>query len=166
MTWTPRPGFSGIMEDVVVPRVLALIERDYKEALDYYFPAEDYDDFRERTLGKVRRKEFPLVAVGPTSNPVVESEDSARHTQPLRVALYLMVTGPNDESVTTLVMRYVKVVHGVLHAASIEDYFGDDANRVFGVVRDVEHFYSPVIDKETTFARAASMMLTLNFDSR
>lgn len=154
------------MEDVVVPRVLTLIERDYKLALDHYYPAEDYDDFRERTLGKVRRKEFPLVAVGPTSNPVFESEDSARHTQPIRVALYLMVTGPNDETVTTLVMRYVKVMHGVLHAASIEDYFGDDKDRVFGVTREVEHFYSAVLDKESTFARAATMILTLKFDSR
>lgn len=154
------------MEDVVVPRVLALIERDYKGALDYYFPDDDYDDFRERTLGKVRRKEFPLVAVGPTGNLVEESEDSARHTQPLRVALYLMVTGPDDETVTTTVMRYVKVMHGVLHKASIDDYFGADKERVFGVSLNVEHFYSAVLDKESTFARAATMMLTLNFDSR
>jgi hypothetical protein len=154
------------MEDVVVPRILALIERDYKQALDYYFPADDYDDFRERTLGKVRRKEFPLVAIGPTANLVDESEDSARHTQPLRIALHLMVTGPDDEAVTILIMRYVKVMHGVLHKASIADYFGDDANRVFGVVVDVEHFYGPVLTSETQIGRAASMVLTLNFDSR
>lgn len=166
MAWTPKPGFSGVMEDVVVPRVLALIERDYKEALDYYFPAEDYDDFRERTLGKVRQKEFPLVAVGPTGNPALESEDSARHTQPLRVALYLLVTGPDDATVTTEIMRYVKVMHGVLHKGTIADYFGDDAARVFGFSLNVEHFYTAVPNKESTFARAATMMLTLNFDSR
>jgi hypothetical protein len=166
MAWTPKPGFSGVMEDVVVPRVLAIIERDYKEALDYYFPDDDLLDFAERTLGKVRRKEFPLVAVGPTANLVVESEDSARHTQPLRVALYLMVTGPDDETVTTLVMQYVKVMHGVLHKATLADYFGDSASRVFGFSLDVEHFYTPVLSNETTFGRAANMILTLNFDSR
>ena len=166
MAWTPKPGFSGVMEDVVVPRVLALIKRDYKEALDHYFAAEDYDDFRELTLGKVRRKEFPLVAVGPASNLALESEDSARHTQPIRIALYLMVTAPDDDSVTTLLMRYVKVMHGVLHRASIEDYFGTDKDRVFGVVINVEHFYGPVLTNETQLGRAASMVLTINFDSR
>lgn len=166
MVWSPKPGFSGVMEDVVVPRVLTIIERDFKEALNYYFADDDLPDFAERTLGKVRRKEFPLVAVGPIGNAADESEDSARHTQPLRISLYLMVIGPNDETVTTSIMRYVKVMHGVLHKASWADYFGTDADRVFGVSLNVEHFYSTLLTNETQLGRAATMLLTLNFDSR
>ena len=168
MPWTPKPGFSGVMEDVVVPRVLAIIERDYKEALDFYFADEDYDDFRERTLGKVRRKEFPLVAIGPVGNDVSESQDSARHAQPVRIALYVMVVGPDDDTNTINIMRYVKVMHGVLHKASWADYFGDDAGRVFGASLEIEHFYSGSLPgpNQTQLARAASLLLTLNFDSR
>jgi hypothetical protein len=63
-------------------------------------------------------------------------------------------------------MSYVKVMHGVLHKATVADYFSDDASRVFGLVVDVEHFYSPVLSNETQLGRAATMILTLNFDSR
>lgn len=154
------------MEDVVVPNVFALIERDFKEALDYYFPDDHYPDFQERTLGKVRRKEFPLVAVGPLGNPALESEDSARHTQPIRIVIYLLVVGPDDETVTNLIMRYIKTMHGVLHKASTEDYFGSYKDQVFGVTRNIEHFYVTVEGNETQLARAATVILTLNFDSR
>lgn len=167
MPWTPKPGFSGVMEDVVVPNVFVIIERDFKDALDYYFPDDNLPDFAERTLGKVRRKEFPCVGVGPLGNAADEAEDSARHTQPLRISLYLMVIGPDDETVTTNIMRYVKTMHGVLHKATTEDYFGVHRERVIGVaVIDIEHFYSPLLTNETQLGRGASMLLTLKFDSR
>ena len=166
MVWSPKPGFSGVMEDVVVPRVMAIIERDFKDALDHYFQDDGLPDFRERTLGKVRRKEFPLLSLGALGNPVFESEDSARHTQPLRIVLYLMVVGPDDDTVEVLIMRYVKVMHGVLHRATMDDYFGADKDRVFGFSLGVEHFYRSVESNDTQLARAATMILTLNFDSR
>lgn len=166
MTWTPKPGFSGVMEDVVVPNVAMIIERDFKDALDYYFPDEQLLDFHERSMGQVKRKEFPCVAVGPLGNAADESEDSARHTQPLRISIYLMIEGPDDETVTTNIMRYVKTMHGVLHKASWADYFGADVTRTFGQSLSVEHFYSPLLSNNTLLARAASMLLTLKFDSR
>lgn len=166
MTWAPRLGFSGVMEDVVVPNVLALIERDFADALSYY----DFDlpDFAERSMGQVKRKEFPLVAVGPIGNAVFESEDSARHTQPLRIALYLGVVADNDVTVTELIMKYVKVMHAVLHRATGADYFGSllFPGVVFGVHQSVEHFYGALLSKETLLFRSATMILTLNFDSR
>lgn len=164
MAWTPKPGFSGVMEDVVVPRVKTIIERDFAEALAYY----DFDlpDFEERTLGKVRRKGFPLVAIGPVGNPVVESQDSARHTQPLRVALYLGVVAPDDDTVTILIMKYVKVMHAVLHKATKADYFGLVNDQVFGFWLNVEHLYGAILSNKTQLFRSATMILTLNFDSR
>jgi hypothetical protein len=166
MPWTPKPGFSGVMEDVVVPNILPIIHRDFKEALDFYFAADDLPDFAEHSLGQVKRKEFPLVAVGPIGNLVEESQDSARHTQPLRIALYLGVTADNDVGVTTLIMRYVKVMHGVLHKASWADYFGADVNRIFGASLEIEHSYGALVTRETLLFRSATMVLTLNFDSR
>lgn len=166
MTWTPKPSFSGVMEDVVVPSVKAIIERDYKDALDYYYPNDGLDDFAERTLGQVRRKEFPLVAVGPVGNPADESEDSARFTQPLRIALYLGVVADDNDAVTILIMKYVKVMHAILHKATIADYFGADSNRVFGFSLNIEHLYGPILSNNTRLFRSATMILTLNFESR
>lgn len=166
MAWTPKPGFSGVMEDVVVPNVLAVIVRDFKEALDYYFLEDDLPDFRERTLGQVRRKEFPLLAIGPVGNAVFESQDSARHTQPLRIVIYLGVVAPDNDTVTTLIMKYVKVMHAVLHKASKAEYYGVVNDQTFGHSLNVEHLYGPIRGNETQLFRAATMILTLNFDSR
>jgi hypothetical protein len=164
MVWTPKPGFSGVMEDVVVPNVLTIIERDFAEALAHY----DFNlpDFAERTLGQVRRKEFPLVSIGPVGNAAEESEDAARHTQPLRISLYLMVVGPEDATNTINIMRYVKVMHGVLNKATKADYFGATDDQVFGFSMKAEHLYSPPLSNKQQLARAATMILTLNFDSR
>lgn len=166
MPWTPKPGFSGVMEDVVVPNVFAIIERDFKDGLDYYNPDDNLPDFAERSMGQVRRKEFPLVAVGPIANIPEESQDSARHTQPIRVAIYLGVIADSDEAVTVLIMKYVKVMHAVLHKASWADYFGTYMDRIFGPSLSVEHFYGAIFSRETLLFRGASMTLTLNFDSR
>lgn len=166
MAWTPKPGFSGVMEDLIVPNVLAIVTRDFKQALDYHFAADDLPDFVERTLGQVERKEFPLVAIGPVGNPAVESEDSARFTQPLRIALYLGVVADTNNAVTILIMKYVKVMHAVLHRATIADYFGVEADRVFGFWLNVEHLYGAILSNNTRLFRSATMILTLNFESR
>lgn len=153
------------MEDVVVPCVKTIIERDFAEALTYY-GFDDLPDFQERTLGQVRRKEFPLVAIGPVGNPVLESQDSARHTQPLRIALYLGVVAPDNDAVTILIMKYVKVMHAVLHKATKADYFGVTDDQVFGFSMNVEHLYGAILNNQTQLFRSATMILTLNFDSR
>lgn len=166
MAWGPKPSFSGVMEDLVVPNIKEIIVRDFKEALDYYFADDDFPDFAERTLGQVERKLFPLLAIGPVGNPAEESEDSARFTQPLRVALYLGVVADGNDAVTILIMKYVKVMHAVLHKATKADYFGVEADRVFGLVVNVEHLYNAIRSKESQLFRSATMILTLNFESR
>lgn len=166
MSWNPKPSFSGVMEDVVVPNVKAIIEDNFANALDYYYPAQTLPDFAEVTLGQVRRKQFPLLAIGPVGNPAVESQDSARITQPLLIALYVGVVAEDADTVTELIMKYVKVLHGVLLSASKADYFGSDDSRVFGFHMGVEHLYGSIRSNNTLLFRDATVLLTLNFESR
>ena len=166
MPWTPKASFSGVMEDVVVPNVKAIIEDNFKLALDYYYPSPILPDFAEITLGQITRKEFPLLALGPIGNPAVESEDSARITNPVQIVLFLGVVADDAETVTTLIMKYVKVMHAVLLTATKADYFGDDNARVFGFSINVEHVYGAIRSNQTKLFRDATMLLTVNFDSR
>lgn len=166
MPWTPKASFSGIMEDVVVPNVKAIIEDNFADALDYFYPAQTLPDFAEITLGQVRRKEFPLLALGPVGNPAEESQDSARITQPILIALYLGVVADDADTVTTLIMKYVKVLHGVLLTATKAEYFAGVNERVFGYHLNIEHLYGAIRSNNTLLFRDATVLLTINYDSR
>ena len=166
MAFVPKSSFSGVMEDVVLPNVKAIVEDNFRDALDYYFPSPVLPDFAEVTLGQIKRKEFPLLAMGPVGNPAVESQDSARITQPLLIAMYLGVVADDAGAVTILIMKYVKVLHAVLLSAPKADYFGDDNDRIFGFHLSVEHLYGAIRSNNTQLFRDATVMLTLNFESR
>lgn len=154
------------MEDVLVPNVMAIIEDNYKDALDYYFPDPLLPDFAERTLGQVLRKSFPYVAIGPGSNEVEESQDSARLTQPIVIPIQIGVVADTAEAVTVLIMKYVKVMHAVLLSASKSDYFLEDSVRTFGFSLELSHSYGALLSNNSTLLREAFMTLTLNFESR
>ena len=166
MSWNPKASFSGVMEDVVVPNVMAIVEDNFALALDYYYPAQLLPTFREITLGQVRRKEYPYCAVGPGDNLAVESEDSARLTQPLIVQIRIGVVADTADAVTELIMKYVKVMHGVLITATKADYFGDSNERTFGFSLNVEHIYGSILSNNSILLREAALTLTLNFESR
>lgn len=166
MPYTPKSSFSGVMEDIVVPNVKAIIEDNFKDALDYYYPSPLLPDFAEVTLGQIKRKEFPLLALGPVGNPAIESEDSARFSQRITIVMYLGVVADDADTVTELIMKYVKVMHGVLAAATKEDFFGDSDSRVFGFSTDAEHIYGAIRANNTQLFRDATIMLTINYESR
>lgn len=154
------------MEDVLIPNVLAYIEDNFKLALDYYYPDLLLPDFRERTLGQIERKQFPLLALGPVGNAAVESEDSARFTNPVQIVMYLGVVADTSNAVTVLIMKYVKVMHAILAKATKEDFFLDDAPRIFGFSTDAEHIYGAIRSNNNKLFRDATIMLTVNFESR
>jgi hypothetical protein len=166
MPWTPKPSFSGVMEDIVVPNVKTIIEDNFAAALDYYYPTTTLPDFAEITLGQIRRKEFPLLALGPVGNPATESEDSSRFSNSVTIAMYLGVVADDADTVTELIMKYVKVLHAVLISATKLDYFGDSNGEVFGFSLDAEHIYGAIRSNNTILFRDATMMLTIRFQSR
>lgn len=153
------------MEDVLVPNVLAYIEDNYGQALDYYSNPL-LPDFAERTLGQIMRKEFPLLAIAPVGNPARESEDSARFTNSVQIVMYIGVVADTADAVTELIMKYVKVMHAVLAKATKADLFGDDAEKVFGFSHDAEHIYGAIRSNSSKLFRDATILLTINFESR
>lgn len=154
------------MEDVLVPNVMDYITDNFKLALDYYFPDPLLPDFAERTMGQIERKQFPLLAIGPIGNPAVESEDSARFTQPITIAMYLGVVADTSDAVTILIMQYVKVMHAVLANATKSSLFAGYETHVFGFSLNAEHFYGAIRSNNSRLFRDATIQLTINFESR
>lgn len=172
MTWVPSQ-FSGILlEEVVIRNIFSFTERDFKEALDYFYPDENYPDFAERSLGKRKGNEFPLLVINPISNLIEQSQDDARTTQPIRLECQLGVLGDSDEAVTTLIMRYTGVFGEVLRAAGEfrvvkRDYFaGVDPARITSPRITIEHFYGRYGPPNMEFFRPSAVGVAITFDQR
>lgn len=172
MTWAPSQFSTILLEELIIRNMFAFVVRDFKEALDYYYPDENYPDFAESTLGKARRNEFPFLVINPRSNLIEQSVDDARTTQPLRINSHLGVIADNHEAVTKLIMRYTGVYGEVLRAAgefgvAKRNYFaGVDPARITTPRISIEHAYGPFGSNNLEFFRPSAVELTITFDQR
>lgn len=172
MTWAPSQFSSVLLEEAIIRNIFSFVARDFKEALDYYYPDENYPDFAESSLGKAKGNEFPLLVINPRSNLIEQSVDDARTTQPFRIESRLGVIADSDEAVTNLIMRYTGVYGEVLRAAgefgvAKRDYFaGVDPARITTPRITVEHAYGPWGSNNLEFFRPSAVELTITFDQR
>lgn len=172
MTWVPSSFNTILLEELVIRNIFSFVQRDFKEALDYYYPDQDYPDFAERTLGKARGNEFPFLVINPRSNLIEQSPDDARLIQPLRIESHIGVIAEDHEAVTTLIMRYTGVYSEVLRAAGEfkiikRDYFdGIDPARIVTPRISVGHLYGPFGSNNMEFMRPSGVELILTFDQR
>lgn len=164
--WVPK--YAAVFEEQIVDNVLTLITRDMKSALDYFYWTgpdrliEDLPDFAERSLGQEVRDEFPLLVIGPRTNPVEESDDGAQLIEAASIDLLIGVTDDGPATVTRRIMRYVRTLDAVLRSAPKTDYFaGMNSAKVMGLVIEVEHSYGPIGANQSIHFRPATLNLTV-----
>lgn len=164
MVWLPK--FQAVSEEALVDNILVLVERDFKFALDYFYPTEGLDDFAERALGQVLGNEAPLLGIAPVRNASTQSDDAAYLTEALRVDLAVGVTDDGPQTVTRKIERYMRVLEAVLRAGNKDDFFGTiNTARTFGFSLDCEHVYRQDIRTNTSiYFRDATLQLTVNIN--
>lgn len=163
--WRPDPNEpSGFFEGPIVGNCKAIIERDFKGALDYYYPGERLKGFQELVLGPALKNVFPCCGIEPRTNVIVEAEDSSHQIEVCRIRLYMIVTADGPDAVTEMLFKYVRVAHLVLQNAR-RDFFTGMSNP-FGVVLDFEHAYDVVRGDDTTVARAAGVEVAVSIRER
>lgn len=166
MAWTPDPREPAAnFELPIIDNTLAIITRDFKGALDYYYPGEKLPDFQERALGQVLRQEFPCLAITPRNNPTDESDDRSHIVEAARIDIYIGVTGDFPNTVTRLIMKYVQVMDAILRSARMDFFTG--MSNPFEVVIDCSHVYGPVGGPtDSIYFRAAVVELTVGLRER
>lgn len=173
MVWVPQ--FQAIQEEALVDNVLTIITRDFKEALDYFYPIEaaltDSDplflrDFQERSLGQIVKNVFPCLAIGPNRNASTPSAAMDRLTEAVRLDLYVGVTDDSPATVTTRIMRYIGTLDAVLRTAAAKrkaDFFVN-MSTPFGFVLEMEHVYGPIGQKESSLFRGAQLQVEITIN--
>lgn len=166
MVWTPNPQEpSAMFEGPLLQNCLTILERDFKEALDYYYPTEDLLDFQERSLGPPLRNIFPCLGVEPRTNDTEAADDNSHQLEAIKVQLNIAVTADGPDKVTDLIMKYVRVVHLVLQNARWELVTG--MSNPFGVVLvDFVHVYDWAREQNSIISRAAAVQMSVGLRER
>lgn len=161
MPWEPNPNEpSANFEGPITANVMRVITRDFKGGLDYYFEDDDLLDFRERTVGLIKKLEFPCLAIGPRATVIDEADDRSHLVEAARVDIYLGVVADTPTNVSYLIMKYVKVMNAVLRSARLE--FFEGMSNPFGVVLELRHQYTQIGEHEGVHFRGAYLELTIN----
>lgn len=174
MSWVPR--YQAVGEEGVIDNALFIVQRDFKNALDEYYPIEAalnpvdpqyLEDFQERTLGQIFRLQFPCLAIGPNRNATTESDARDRLEQAIRFDCYVGVTADSAANVTTKIMRYTNTLAAVFISALKSDWRRNMSVQTFGIVLDgLEHVYGPIRERESVYYRDALLEATLLINER
>lgn len=174
MPWTPK--YEARFEESLVNNILDIFTRDFKDALDYFYPTEAaYDstdprylkDFAEKALGQVLGNETPMLAIGPVRNAASPSDDDSHMIQAVRIDLALGVTDDGPDTVTRRIMRYTRTAVAVLHSANKSDFFANMSSQgVFGLVLETEQVYRSLRANDSVYFRDSTVEVTLQIRER
>lgn len=173
MPWTPK--FQAVQEEALVANILTIVTRDFKHALDYFYPIEAalpasdpryLSDFQERTLGQIVKNDFPCLAIGPNRNASTPSDDEGRLIEAVRIDNYIGVVDDSPATVTERIMRYVGTYDAVLRSARKADYFVNMSVQRFGLVLELEHVYGPIGTDKIAHFRGAQIQATITVNER
>lgn len=174
MPWSP--AFEASQEEALVDNVLMIIERDFKDALDYFYPIEAaldptdpryLHDFRERELGQIVKNEFPCLAIGPNRGTSADGPNGECLRESPLIDLYIGVVDDSPRNVTRRIMRYRVTLDAVLRAAPISDYFRNMSVEAFAFVLDeIDYIYGPIGDEKVSLFRGAVLQVPIRINER
>lgn len=160
MTWTASN--YAVSEEAFIDNTLILITRDFKLGLDVLYAGQNLPDFRERTLGQVLGNEAPNLAISPVRNASTLSDDGAYLKEGLQINLTVGVIADKPDTVTRLIMKYMRTLEAVLRNGQKNDFFGAAINsRTWGFSLDCEHVYEQNIYSDASiYVRVATLQVT------
>lgn len=164
MVWTAK--YEAVSEEALIDNILVLVETNFKTALDRYYPTDNLDDFRERSLGMVIGNEAPMLGISPVRNASTESDNYLKEA--LRADLAVGVTDDGPQTVTRSIMRYMRVLEAVLRQGNKNDFFGIlNTATTFGFSLDCEHVYRQDIrTNQSIYFRDATLQLSVMIHER
>lgn len=171
MVWVP--AYNAVQEEGLIDNVLTIVEEDFKQALDVFYPIEaaltDDDplflrDFQERKMGQIQRLVFPSFALSPVRNASTEDADQAMLREAIRLDGWVGVTDDSTDHVTRRLTRYIGTLNIVLRTAAKKNksrFFRNMSTVVFGLVLELEHVYGPIGQRESIFFQSALIQMTI-----
>lgn len=159
--------YQEVFESVVLDNILAIVKRDMKAALNYFYASDNLPDFAQVTLGNFIRLALPVFAIEPDRGADNESENYLGPQ--LRFSFYIAVEDADPTKALRKAMKYTRAVRSILKTATSADYIqGVTSPTIFGLIRDLTWQYGQIgKNAETgTWMKPVTFELTLKYNER
>lgn len=159
MTFTPV--FEEVAESEVVEKMMIVIHRDMKPALDHWYPSDDLPDFAAMTEGDQDEFRYPMLVLVVQDGSSDESISGEYLNQEIRVGCGLVVSGPTVKAVRQTAKKYVRALKAVLRKGVLELLPGSSQYTEYTF--SFTHRYLRHGTKEGNFLQPAEVVMKLTF---
>lgn len=134
------PRFQEAGETEIIESLLAVVHRDMKLALDYFYAADALPDFAVMTDGELDTFSYPFLVLGVERVTSKEVESGEWLNQVLRIGAGLVVNGTTVKIVKAKAKKYVRAFKAVVRSASAADLL-PPSSQILDCVIDIDHQY-------------------------
>lgn len=150
--------FQEIGESEFIENLMALFDRDFKAALDWFnldtpthttrygvpnnvgATGQDLPDFAVKTDGDVDVFSYPLLVLGVERMSSLETDDGFYLNQDLRIGVGLVVKDTTLKAARTKARKYIRALKAVVRSASAVDLL-PPTSQVLNHTIDIDHRY-------------------------
>lgn len=158
------PLFAEIAESQIIDKLMALLYRDFKLALDYYYVADALPDFAVMARGDVSVFNYPMVVLGVERMTSQETENGEWLSQNLTIGAGMVVEDTTVAAVTKKAEKYVRAFKAVVRKGVLEVLPGTSALVDYTV--DIDHRYFRHGSKGTAYQQPVEFEIKISFGEK
>ena len=159
------PRFQEAGESEILESLLAVVHRDMKLALDYFYVADALADFAVMTDGEISTFNYPLLVLDVERMTSRETDDGFYLNQVLRIGAGLVVKDSSVKLVKAKARKYVRAFKAVLRSASAADLL-PSSSLILDCVFDIDHQYLRHGTKGTEFMQPVEFDIQVTFGEK
>lgn len=162
MAFTPQ--FSEAGESEFIDKLMIVVHRDMKPALDYFYAAEALPDFAAMTRGDTGTFVYPLLVLGLERMASQETENGEWLSQDLTVGAGLVVEDTTVAAVAKKAEKYVRAFKAVLRRGILECL--PTASALVDYTIDIDHRYFRHGSKGTAYQQPVEFEIKIRFGEK
>lgn len=162
MPWTPL--FEEAAESEIIQKMMVVIHRDMKAALDHWYLADNLPDFAVMTEGDQDVFQYPLLALAVDSGASEETISGEYLDQELRVGAGLIVSGTSIKDVRLKARKYIRAFKAVIRKGVLELLPAADDYTEYSL--GFRWQYRPHGEKELLFTQPAVIETRIKFGEK
>lgn len=158
------PVFEEVAESELIAKVMVVVHRDMKAALDHWYASENLPDFAVMTDGTVDEFSYPLLSLALESGTSNELSSGEWLDQELKFGAALVVSGDTVKTVRAKAGKYVRALKAVIRKGVLEMLPDREGYLDYGIAFRWRYFVHGT--KGALFTQAAQMEITITFGEK
>lgn len=152
-------------ETEIIESLIAVMDRDFKAALDLFFLADALPDFAVKTDGDIEVFNYPLLVVGVERMTSTEAESGEWLNQVLTIGAGIVVNGTSVKAVKAKARKYVRAFKAVIRSATAADLL-PATSQYFDWSIDIDHQYLRHGTKGTEVTQPVTFDIQITFGEK